>query len=273
MKFSSDTISPFLAVLFGLVGAVLIISTYGTLTQTYDEPFHIATGMEWLQHGSYTIEQLHPPIGRVAVALNLYLTGNTLSNEKSNSDFWQQGNGILHSGDSYTWNLALARLGVLPFFLLTTCIVWLWTRMLFGRVAGLFAVILFTTLPPVLGHSGLATTDMAGAAGFFAALFCFVVWLERGGVTQSSILGVAVGLALTSKFSNFLFLPVCVGAIGLSRLVKTKKAEGLALMRIETLLHNLCLIVAVAFITMWAVYRFHYSSFIAHRSSTPQYDR
>lgn len=262
MKLPSNTLHAFVAALCGLSSVFFIISTYGTLTQTYDEPFHIATGMEWLQHGEYTIENLHPPLARVAVALGLYLSGNTLTNwhqggpKLKRHRAWQQGNRILHSGNTYTKNLSLARLGVLPFFILTACVVWLWTRMLFGSVAALFAVILFTTLPPILAHSGLATTDMPAAATFFAALFCFVVWLRKEDLTRSSILGVAVGLALTSKFSNFLFLPCCMVAIGLLYFVKVEKTKIFAFERIGIVLRNLFLIAAITLTTICATYRF-----------------
>jgi 4-amino-4-deoxy-L-arabinose transferase-like glycosyltransferase len=257
MKVSRDAVSLFLSALFGFLGAVQITATYGTLTQTHDEPFHVATGMEWLQYKSYTIEQLHPPIGRIAVALGLYVSGSRLTDEKLNwQKAWQQGNAILHYGGSYTRNLSVARLGVLPFFFLTTSIVWLWTRMLFGSVAALLAVILFTTLPPILGHSGLATTDMAGAAFLFTALFSFVLWQSRPGLTHSLILGVTVGCALVSKFSNFLFLPACMGAIVVSRCVKKNKTESLFPILRRQLLCGLFLSGAVAFMTMWTAYRF-----------------
>ncbi len=77
---------------------------------------------------------------------------------------WLEGNSILYAGGRYDRNLALARLGVLPFFLLATLVVFAWARRLGGAPAAVCAVLLFTTLPPVLAHAGIATTDMAVTA-------------------------------------------------------------------------------------------------------------
>jgi hypothetical protein len=37
-----------------LLGTVRIVSTYSVLSYTYDEPAHLACGMEWLDKGVYT---------------------------------------------------------------------------------------------------------------------------------------------------------------------------------------------------------------------------
>src|SRR5258705_1999593 len=74
---------------------------------------------------------------------------------------WLEGNSILYAGGTYERNLALARLGVLPFFLLATLVVYAWADRIGGLADGVCAVLLFTTLPPVLAHAGIATTDMA----------------------------------------------------------------------------------------------------------------
>jgi len=52
------------------VAVARIAATYTVLNSTYDEPVHIACGMEWLQWGTYTCEPQHPPLARIAVALD-----------------------------------------------------------------------------------------------------------------------------------------------------------------------------------------------------------
>lgn len=81
---------------------------------------------------------------------------------------------------------------MLPFFLLAIGLVFAWTKRLFGPTSGLLAVLLFTTLPPVLAHAGLASTDMALTATLVAALLAFVYWLERSTLSRSVVLGIAV---------------------------------------------------------------------------------
>jgi hypothetical protein len=188
------------------IGAARIISTYHVLSQTSDEPAHVATGMEWLERGTYTLEPLHPPLARVAVALGPYLSGLRLT---GGNDMWDQGNAIFFAHDRYMHNLSIARLGVLPFFFLATFLVWYWGRARYGNGPALMATLLFSTSPVVLAHAGLATTDMALTATFTAALMFFIYWLERPSYLRCAALGVAVGLAVLSKFSALIFLPAC----------------------------------------------------------------
>src|SRR5271170_7872208 len=58
-----------------LLGTIRIVSTYSVFSYTFDEPAHLACGMEWLDKGVYTWEPQHPPLARVAAALGPYLMG------------------------------------------------------------------------------------------------------------------------------------------------------------------------------------------------------
>src|SRR5208337_2736316 len=108
-------------IVLAAIAVARIVSTYHVFTQTTDEPAHIATGMEWLQWGSYAFEPLHPPLARVAVALGPYLSGLRLQDHRN---LWIEGNELLFANGRYLHNLSLARAGVLPFFLFATFLVW-----------------------------------------------------------------------------------------------------------------------------------------------------
>ena len=112
---------------------------------------------------------------------------------------------------AYDRNLALARLGVLPFFVMGTLAVVFWARHPFGRPAALVATLLFTTLPPVLAHAGIATTDMAVTCRLALALCCRTGGWSRRRSGRGILLGVAVAGAVLSKFSALLFLPAARG--------------------------------------------------------------
>jgi len=192
---------------------VRITATYPELTQTIDEAEHVAAGMAWIDRGTYQAYFPgfeHPPLSRIAVALGLYLNGIRSAGLEN---FWDEGNAILHEGDTYSRNLALARAGILPFFVLAALVVWRWSQTLFGTPAALFATLLFTTLPPVLAHAGLATTDMPLAATVTAALYACQRWLEAPSLRRALLLGAASGLAVASKFSALLFLPAGAAAL------------------------------------------------------------
>ena len=197
-----------------LAGIARIVSTYPVFNQTWDEPAHVAAGMEWLDRGPYTYEPLHPPLARVMVALGPWLAG---IRSAGHPDVWLEGNSILYAGHRYERNLALARLGVLPFFLLAGLVTYLWTARIAGPWSGVAAAALFTTLPPVLAHSGIATTDMAATATVAFAAYALTLWLERATWGLSLLLGAALALAVLSKLSALLFLPAAALAILLCR--------------------------------------------------------
>ena len=196
------------------VGVALIASTYGTLNSTSDEPAHVDSGMEVLQFGSYSYELQHPPLARIAVALGPYLAG---LREKTHRDVeregfmtvFQDGNEILYAGGQYWRNLTLARMGVLPFFVLLCVVTFAWARRWFGPDAGLWAVALLICTPPILGHAGLATLDLACAAAVMTALYALLRWFEEPGAKRAAWFGAAVAFACLVKFSSLPFLGVC----------------------------------------------------------------
>jgi hypothetical protein len=237
-----------------VIGAARIVATYSVFSQTTDEPAHIATGMEWLQRGTFTFEPLHPPLARVAVALGPFLAGRRLADS---GKMWKQGDDILMAPGRYQHVLALARLGVLPFLLLAAFVVWNWTRRRFGDAAAILAAGLFTTTPPVLAHAGLATTDMPLTATVVVAFAAFTGFLLQPTAARATALGCAVGLATLAKFSALLFLPACAVALLAWRWLLLRRrrrtdspGQSLPWWR------GLAVFALSAALTVWAGYRF-----------------
>jgi hypothetical protein len=245
---------PYLAVaLLILVGLLRISSTYNVFWQSWDAPAHIARGMEWIDRGKYTYSHEHPPLGPIMVALGPYLVGARSTGQEWRYD---EGNNLLHYNDAYERNLTLARLGVLPFFVIATLIVWIWTKSYFGGVAALLSVILFTTLPPVLAHSGLATTDMAITAMSVAALFTFYLWLENPALLRSALLGITVGLACLAKFSALVFLPTSGSLIAVLYYFRKTGHKDRLRPRIKRWIATSGIAVLMCLLIIWAGYQF-----------------
>ncbi len=243
--------------------AIRIVSTYSVFNQTYDEPISIACGMEWLEHGTYRYDVKHPPLGRIAAALPSYLAGARLTGldpaagvPAENADFIGQGNALLNRGGAYWRNLALARAAVLPFFLLACGVVWAWTRWAAGRAAALAALALFIMIPAVLGHAGLAMTDVPLMATLAAALFALCLWLERPSLARSVAFGACAGLAILCKLTALLFLPFCGAPIAVAWLLHNTSAGGWR-RRIQTAAVAAC----TASLLVWAGYRFSWQSY------------
>ena len=257
-KFQRSFIALAVLVLTG-IGVARIVSTYHVFNQTVDEAAHLAAGMEWLDRGTYTLETSHPPLARIAIALGPFLSGLRLP---PGGNYTEVGNKILYARDQYFHNLALARLGVLPFFVLATIAVFVWSRKAFGDASALLSVALFTTLPPVLAHAGMATNDMAITATFAIAMLASVYFLEHPTYFRAGVLGFTVGVAVISKLSGLLFVPACgLALFACYRLMGSRIASGTMPWRRKVV--TAAVILATIFVVIWAGYRF--SVGISHR--------
>ncbi len=129
---------------------------------------------------------------------------------------------------------------------------------MFGDGTGLFAAALFCMLPPILGHAGQATLDLALAATLALALLTFTLWLEQPSLKHSLLLGLGAGLAVLSKFTALLFLTACGGAALLCWLLASEipipqRAEEFK-PRLKTILVSVALFAAMVLVC----YRFSY---------------
>jgi Dolichyl-phosphate-mannose-protein mannosyltransferase len=248
-----------LVVLFATIAVARILLTYGTTSQAFDEPCHVAAGVELIGKGTYTLDPVHPPLSRWAIGLPLYLAGERypLTGAAARSDDYNVvGNSILYGSGHYQRNLRLARLGVLPFFLLAILVVFIWARREFGNFSAVAAVALFTTLPIVLAFSSIAYTDIAAASTQGAALFCFASWLEKRTTRSTLLLGLALGLAISAKFTTLLFFFAAASTFCLARWLFGRKTEVFEEIQFGLVAKQLVLALFVAGIFLWGSYRF-----------------
>lgn len=248
----------FLIVVLITIGIVRIYSTYNVFWQTWDEPAHIAAGMEWLDSGRYTYEPLHPPLARVMSALLLYINGiRSIGKE----EMYAEGNAILFTNNSYEHNLTLARLGILPFFIIASLIVTFWAYKYGGMVTAFLSVLLFTSLPPILAHSGTATLDMANAALVAAALFAIFLWLRRPTLSNGILVGIASGMAFLTKLSSLGFLVVAGSFVIVTYYASFYFQRSFSIknkLSIRRRFSTLIIALIVGFFVIWAGYRFSF---------------
>jgi hypothetical protein len=254
-----------LAILLVLIASVRIASTYTVFNHTTDEPAHIAAGMEWLDRHVYLYEPQHPPLARVAAALGPYLLG-IRSQSTSGTGFEaesMEGAKILYRDRHYDLTLAVARLGILPFFWIACLVVYGWGKRLHGPAAAVIALFFFTFLPPILAHAGLATTDMALTAFLGAAFVTLLRWAERPTWKNGLLFGGATGLAAISKFSSLVFFPVSAALALAGYLFFRRPTISAVFASAKERLPSFGLAVAVGAVIIGAIYRFSLSAFFA----------
>ena len=165
------------------------------------------------------------------------------------------GNAILYNSGHYLRNLKLARLGVLPFFLLATAIVFLWARREYGDLAAVMAAALFTTLPNILAFSSIAYTDIVAASTQVALFFAFVQWLDKPTKRSALWFGLAAGLALASKATTLIFFPAAAVAILLGKWICTRTVVGENASP-RLIVRHIAIVLALASLIVWATYGF-----------------
>jgi dolichyl-phosphate-mannose--protein O-mannosyl transferase len=193
-------------ILLIVVASLLAASTWQVFGHTWDEPEHLAAGMELLDRGQYEFDTEHPPLARALIALGPHLAGSH-SVGTPPPDGTQEGIQILYDGGHYDRTLVLARLGALPFLALLLYAMWLWARRVTdSERQALLAVLLLACVPPIIGHGALAALDIPGTATTLLALYLLQKWLTSGLRRDAFLFGLAAGVAFCTKLSAIPFI-------------------------------------------------------------------
>ncbi len=201
------------AVLLGLMTVVQVLSIRQE-AQTWDEGTHLAAGLSYWKTGDYRMNSEHPPLAKLLCAIPLLFMNVSLPFEYP---AWEQRNEVDFGAYFLYTNRLSADQMLFPArcvtILLTLCLgiaVAFWTRRHFGDAAALFAVALVAFDPNLIAHGRYVTTDLAVTLFSFLACIAWVRALEQKTALAFVVAGVALGLALGSKFSALFLIPVFV---------------------------------------------------------------
>jgi 4-amino-4-deoxy-L-arabinose transferase-like glycosyltransferase len=216
--------APALLTLFFL----LVVTAAATKSATYDEAVHIHAGWRILTAGDFSTNHEHPPLMKVLAALPLTAMNvrPPATALKSEIDQWAVSHDFVHHANDGDRVLRAARL---PIALLAVLLAWALHRhasAALGEEAGLMALALLVFEPNMLAHAGLVTTDLGNTAMTFLTLVSFVAALRSGRLAAVAAAGGLFGLALLTKFTAVLLIPILMVAAVLVLVFEPKTPGG-----------------------------------------------
>jgi len=195
---------------------------------TSDEAIHLFSGAEALEDGSGWMNPEHPPLLKLAGALALRPLGLAspcgaapcAASPIDGYSRWLYGNAapahaIVAAGRRpFPWVLALLVVAI-----------HLAARALAGPVAGLLAAGLVALDPTFVAHAAYVHTDVGAALAFLAVAVLSARAAAGVSLARWLALGAALGLALVTKFSTALLVPL-VALLPLASLLPSLRRGG-----------------------------------------------
>lgn len=215
-----------------------------TQSLTYDEPTHIAAGLEALRNRRFEIwDDHHPPLARLLFALPLRDSKWQIQIAPEDGFIVKA---IAPNPESLAWR---ARSMNVLLGLTLAILFWFTARRLFSEAAANFGLALFAFSPALTAHFSLTTTDGAATLMTFATAVAVVYWRENPSTKRTVIAGVVLGLLLLAKFST----PIVFAVAMIWMVVPIRNAPWLRN------IGKLALTVVIAAVVVWAGYFFHVS--------------
>jgi Dolichyl-phosphate-mannose-protein mannosyltransferase len=200
-------------VVFLLLFFIQGISFIRANSPTYDEAMHLAAGYSYLVKRDFRLEPQNPPLIKAFLALPLFLGYGLPFNP--DPQHWRAGDDYLIGQDFLYRSMIPAdqmlALGRLPNLFLGTCLIALmgcWAYRLWGNRAVPLAMALASLEPNLVAHSSLVTTDIGATLFIFLSVYLLWEYLNSPRWWLLAGTGISVGLALASKFSAILLLPM-----------------------------------------------------------------
>jgi hypothetical protein len=178
-------------------------------SSTYDEIAKLTAGYTYLLKGDFRLNPLHPPFLKILSALPLLALHPKINfNDPSwqTADQWGFSSNFIYSNNADQL-LFWGRLPVVLLALLLGFFVFRWAQRLYGSLAGVFALALYSFSPNIIAHSHFITQDAGVAALLTISLYFLWSYSQSGAKKLLFWSALFMGLAVASKYMAFAMLP------------------------------------------------------------------
>src|SRR3990172_222036 len=251
-------------------------------SNTWDESGHLLSGYAYIKSGIDYLEPSHPVLGRLIPALPLLFFDLRFEPDKVSaqnapgSNFYPYSLKFLFENNTDGKKLLFySRLSMIALGILLGVYIFIWARMLYGNMGGLLAIFLYVLCPNILAHAGLVTTDFPLTAFFFIALYYLYLLTERISIFRILLVGIALGLAFTAKYSALLLsLPYMAAFLYLFLKKDIDISKSLSVYKKNILIPAVfVLILLTSYLTIWSVYGFDYRADILDAKSEQEIEK
>src|SRR5690242_12658644 len=163
---------------------------------TVDELVMIPSAYYHLVDSDFQLVNEHPPLSKLVAATPLLFVQP--NEQADHGKFWE------YNRTRYPSIAFWARAGMIVLTLALGVLIFVFGRRLFGPVAAVIAVALFSLEPTMLAHGRVVQTDVPAAFGYLL-FFMVLYWYFLAKTWRRAVLlGVAGAVALLAKFSMLL---------------------------------------------------------------------
>lgn len=287
--FTQSTSRPSFAV---LATAIFLLALYFAMavgskrheSTTSDELVHLTAGVSYWQNRDF---RLHPENGILPQywAALPALFGGAKFPALADNPYWRTSNAwhigyqfFYETGEDHFPRLMAGRAMIALFGVATGCLVFCWSRRLFGNIGALVSLTFFAFCPTFLAHGALVTSDMCMSFFFLATVGTWWWHLHDERMWVWWLSALVLGLAFVAKYSAVLLLPMLVAMaavrviasepLALVGRVFVNRREKITAIALSTIAHGVVVVLII-----WAFYGFRFSAFNPHLPSADRFIR
>ncbi len=252
---------------FCLILLAQMLFSVRQMSQHADEATHLYAGYRALKCGDYTFGREHPPLAKMLAATPLLWSDIPMdcSQREVGADEEDQATHWLYSRDDW-WSLLMKARVAASLAAVVLCLgVWITARRMFGLAVAVVSQTALVFEPNLLAHGALLLNNILLSALFLLTVFGFYLWTRQRSVPLLVGTGVLLGLALLTKHSAVLLIPVLILlAVAEAWLERNDKRESAG--RTLRNLGAVAAILLIAATTIWCGFGMRYSPTMAKAS-------
>jgi len=264
---NSQSFCQLMMVFFFGIAVARLWFVYPVFNNTIDEPTHIRLSSAYWSTGDCSVDPIAPPIGKIFAGLGPFLLFDERKPPDSPETRLGSVDGYLYEGGQYWPRLTAARMGSLLYLLGSMVLGMAWGYRLGGKTVALAAPFLLSITPFVLGHSGMAATDICHMLMFALACYSFYCWIDSPTLKRAILMGIATALAFCTKLSMVVLLPVLYAMIAGVRLWFQPSDRAFEWKR--RIATQLVVAISCCLLSVWAIYRFETGSLVGPENPPP----